>query len=267
MTSPFRAEARFASSDEIFHFNSSGKLEKTTVYLAPICPSCNRQEHLFKFESTSVWCCSHEDCMDSRLSNAGCKSLTYPINFIGHLKKKNNFSSATLEVDGTNDDFIAKWSDLKKGKIKDIIIHGPMGVGKTYCMYAALRDVCKTAPQFSSVILTETELYEKIKNTWIKDSKITEEGMIKKFSSVDFLFLDDLGAPLRTIQGDWGKQILLDILDERLNSLTHRTIISTNLPLEDIEKIYNPRISDRIRFMKQSFIGGISKRKPFESNE
>ena len=267
MNNYFKPTSKFTSNEEIYHFDMKGKLEKTEEFTAPVCPQCHRYEHAFNFGKITVWCCANASCIEQRLSNAGVQSRVYPINFIAHLKKRNQFASAELDIEGNCVDFSEKWKMLREGKIKDIIVSGPMGVGKTYCMYAALKDVCKNAPQLTSLFLTETELYEKIKNTWDKDSLVSEEEMIKKVSSVDFLFLDDVGSASRTNKGDWSKQIMLDILDERLNSLNLRTIISTNCDIEKFAETYDSRISDRINFMKRAFIKGESRRKEFEIKE
>jgi DNA replication protein DnaC len=281
MENTFKPKVRFTSNEEIYHFNFMGKLEKTTVYIAPICPLCRRSEHAFEFNQKTIWCCSNADCLESRLNNAGLQSYSYPINFIGYLRKRNQFATATLDKDGIIDDFVDKWNLLKKGKIKDIIVQGDLGVGKTSCMYASLHEVCKISPQSSVIFVTETEFYEKIKNTWEKDSKISEQDMMKKLSSVDFLFLDDLGSATKTNQGDWCKQVLLDVLDERLNSLTLRTIISSNFIVENSDnprfgnsndfrgtlESYGPRIIDRLRMMTKCFMQGPSRRKPLDPRD
>lgn len=281
MVSAFKPKVRFTSNEEIYHFTAAGKLEKTTVYIAPICPFCRRSEHNFEFDNVTVWCCANDSCMESRLDSAGSQARIYPINFIGHLRRRNQFASASLLRDGITDDFVDKWELLKQGKIKDIILQGDLGIGKTASMYAALREVCKLSPQSTSLFLTETELYEKIKNSWEKESRLTEQEVMKRFSNADFLFIDDLGSATKSNQGDWSKQVLLDILDERLNSLTNRTIISSNFVIEtvinDIEnkankdpslaEIYGSRIADRLRMMTKSYMQGKSRRSPPNEKE
>lgn len=264
MSTPFQSKARFTSKDEIYHFNAAGKLEKTTTFTPPICPICRRHEHNYELGKITIWSCGNKACLDSRIDNAGANSMTYPINFIAQLRKRNQFSNAKLEKDGMVNDFVEKWELLKEGKIKDIILQGDLGVGKTYSMYAALHEVCRLRPQAQVLFMTETELYERIKDTWEKDSKVSEKIALEKISNVEFLFLDDLGSATRSNQGDWSKQILLEILDERLNSYTHYTIISSNFIMADLLNIYGGRIADRLKLMTTAFLQGESRRKPFQ---
>lgn len=268
MSFTIKRNTRLAVGGEIFLLTVKGILEKTEMTVAPRCQQCHRYDHGFQFGGKTIWCCANEECMDQRLTNAeSAKGLQYPINFLKHLRKRSKFETATLTRDGVIDDFVDKWDKLKNGDVKDIFIHGEVGVGKTASMYAALHDLCKIAPQFSSLFLTETELYETVKKTFNKYTEFTEEEIIKKISSVDFLFLDDLGSATRTNQGEWGKQVFLDILDERANNLSVWTIISSNFSVDELECIYNARISDRFKFMTHAYMKGESRRKPIESHD
>jgi DNA replication protein DnaC len=267
---PYVKKANFSSNEKIYRLTENGKYEESASYLSKKCPYCKRYEHNFELKirgiKSTIWCCSDKNCMETRLNNAGILSEQYPLNFLRKLRERSLFSQADLVKNGLNDDFIDKWNLLKEGKIKDIIILGDIGCGKTHCMYGALHNVCETN-LFSTKFCTEEELYKEIKHSWEDKSKTSEEGIIERLVNVKFLFLDDIGAATKTIEGEWGKQLLLSILDLRLNSATLHTIISTNFSIEQIPLIYDARIADRINFMTPAFIKGGSQRKPISTVE
>jgi len=263
----YKQEMKFTDSDKVYHFDENGKCNLTKQYMAKRCPQCNRFETIYKIEDIAIICCANQTCLDQRFDNAiGCADK-YPLNYLKFLKKRNTFANIILEKEGRASDFYEKWQLLKQGKIKDIILNGEIGVGKTACLYAALREVCKNNSSYKAMFMTENELYEHIKHSWDSGQMLSEKEIVQKISEVDFLFLDDLGSAVKTNQGDWGKQMLLDILDERLNSYTLRTIVSTNFSLDQIAQIYDTRIADRLKLMRQAIISGESRRTPIERVE
>ncbi|OSB05139.1 ATP-binding protein, partial [Clostridium botulinum] len=76
-------------------------------------------------------------------------------------------------------------------------------------------------------------------NTWGKEG---EETILKSLSNADLLIIDDLGTEQDT---DWAKSKIYNILDSRYrNGLP--LIVTTNLPLRELENRYEKRTYDRI---------------------
>ena len=74
----------------------------------------------------------------------------------------------------------------------------------------------------------------------------TERSIIERYSTVDFLVLDDFGAEKIT---DWSFSVLYLIIDNRYNNYK-RTIITSNYPLNQLaRKLKDDRIPSRIRTM------------------
>jgi len=74
----------------------------------------------------------------------------------------------------------------------------------------------------------------------------TEGSIIKKYSEVDFLVLDDLGVEKVT---DWSFSVLYLIINSRYNNYK-KTIITSNRTLDYLaEKLDDDRIPSRIRSM------------------
>ena len=191
MYNPFIKKSRYTNNSKIYEFNASGKFVESQSFIAPVCQYCQHHQLNFELGDVTVWCCPKEECIDhlSHLNPAQWRE--YPMNFILHLKKRNEFCSAKLDGnDPIQEDFINKWKLFKQGKIRDIYLSGDLGIGKTHCLIAALKDVCKYAKNMTTCLITEADLYKKIKNSWEKYSDESEKKLIDHYSTVDNLFLD-----------------------------------------------------------------------------
>jgi DNA replication protein DnaC len=160
-------------------------------------------------------------------------------------------------------------------KIDDnILIMGPTGCGKTHLAISVLRyfieqriikmpmqrskegklisDPCYPAGLFITVprlLMDLRSVYtgdRKKRNKWDDNIKATEEDVINEYVEEKFLILDDLGAEKTT---DFSLTSLYMIIDERINNFK-RTIITTNLSLQDIEQKMDARIASRLSGMK-----------------
>lgn len=161
------------------------------------------------------------------------------------------FSSALL------DHFpFSKMVNLKKS----LYIYGNQGVGKTHLMIAILKEILsKTIRkeleekkrldfrvldfcQYSNV----PDLLFSIKQTYEGENKWEKEAeILRRYSNVDYLFLDDLGAE-RT--SEWTLQTFYMILNHRYEEQKY-TFITSNLELKQLENKLSERISSRIAGM------------------
>ena len=92
-------------------------------------------------------------------------------------------------------------------------------------------------PLFISV----PELLLEIRDTF-QSNEISEKAVIDKYSWVDVLILDDLGVEKTS---DWVLQTLYTIMDRRYREEL-RTIITSNLDIEEIREKFDDRIASRI---------------------
>jgi DNA replication protein DnaC len=82
-----------------------------------------------------------------------------------------------------------------------------------------------------------------IKSTFSDVSEITETDLIKKYSNIDVLVLDDLGAEKMT---EWAYSVLYVLINERYEK-DKITIFTSNLSLNELsEKLGDDRIPSRI---------------------
>ena len=152
-------------------------------------------------------------------------------------------------------DFPRSWEKLKDSG-EGIFLTGSRGVGKTHLAVALMREVMLAArpvkhfdtyrfafhklPLFVSV----PELLLEIRDTY-NGNEISEKEVIDKYSWVDVLVLDDLGVEKPS---EWVLQTLYIIIDRRYRE-DLRTIITSNLGIEEIEEKLDDRIASRIAGM------------------
>lgn len=140
--------------------------------------------------------------------------------------------------------------DYLKFETGNVILSGPPGIGKSHLsigLAKALNEKSKECENPKSVIFISTSaLFNKIEESFNGRGDFTESYAVDLLSKVDFLFLDDLGkessmsANLKEAN-DWRQRVLFKILDNR-----QTTFFNTNLSSNDIKKIYNQALADRI---------------------
>jgi len=98
----------------------------------------------------------------------------------------------------------------------------------------------------TSAFITVPELLYSIKATYKPNPTTTEDAILQKYSSVDLLVLDDLGAQNTT---DWSYQILYLIINRRYESM-RTTIVTSNYDLDELGSLMEDgRIPSRLEQM------------------
>lgn len=137
---------------------------------------------------------------------------------------------------------------LNPEKNFNTIFSGVPGAGKSHLAMSILKMVNENAnPLMSCLFISVNDLMRVIKDSISnKESKYTEDNMIRLLTKADLLVLDDLGSESSfkretTESSEYNQKILFAILNAR-----SRTIITTNLSSEELRAIYNPKIISRI---------------------
>lgn len=147
-----------------------------------------------------------------------------------------------LNIKKACEKFIENFENLEE---KNLLFIGNTGLGKTYmsnCIANELLKRGKTVLYQTSPVLLETIIDKKFN----KYKNQNSDEFYKNILNVDLLIIDDLGtenANSLTI-GELFTIINTRILN--LNNKPTKTIISTNLSIEQIFKIYEERIGSRI---------------------
>lgn len=128
-----------------------------------------------------------------------------------------------------------------------LIFFGKAGAGKTHLAVAIARYVIEQK-QIAARVARTVELLADIRQTFSEHDGYRAENemeLIRKFTSVSLLILDDLGAEKVS---DWVCEVLYRVIDERW--LEQKPIIvTTNFNLKELEERIGERIISRIAGM------------------
>ena len=136
--------------------------------------------------------------------------------------------------------FIEKFDDPEE---KNLIFTGNTGVGKTYLSNCIANEILK----LGKTVLYQTApvMFDEI-NTAKFGKENSNFDLLENILNVDLLIIDDLGTEKIT---ESKITELFTIINTRLlnqNNRITKTIISTNLSLQDLYDIYEERIVSRI---------------------
>lgn len=128
------------------------------------------------------------------------------------------------------------------------VLTGLPGAGKSHLAMSILKAVNDNSdPLVSCLFISTVELLRLIKDSISnKESRYTEENMIRLLTKADLLVLDDLGSEsslknTSSESSEFNQRVLYTILNSR-----SRTIITTNLNSDQMNAIYNPKLVSRI---------------------
>lgn len=159
--------------------------------------------------------------------------------------KNNNIPPVFQEVsiENLSNDSEGKKKEIIKQWIADphsLVIFGKTGRGKTAFMHTLIREALKVHHiwdfRFEKAKSMDDKMLQLIQNFG------TCAELTRKLCDVKYLFLDDLGTERLTERAE---RELCSILDYRYD-FQYKTIITTNLEYDQMEKIYGQRIFSRL---------------------
>lgn len=128
------------------------------------------------------------------------------------------------------------------GANNNTIFSGDSGTGKSHLAYAIIKNYAHKTNKLATIIN-----FPDLLNRMKQDLKNNDYSYLDKIIEMDLLVLDDIGAEKQT---DWTDEILYRILDKR-----SRTIITTNLTGQELQKRYDKRtVSRLLKGVTQDFI-------------
>ncbi len=131
-------------------------------------------------------------------------------------------------------------------KSDSLYINGSVGVGKTYICNAISREVIKKG--YNVVYMTALNLMQQLR-LYLYSSFETEQEHEEKYNLLidsDLLIIDDLGTENIT---ENSISNLFNLINSRIIK-SKPIIISTNVPIKEIPRLYDERISSRIKDFK-----------------
>lgn len=132
----------------------------------------------------------------------------------------------------------------------DLLLRGGTGLGKTFLSACIAREVSKKG--VSVVYETAVAALAAFEAQKFHPSDEADER-VRRLLSCELLILDDLGTELVT---DFTRSALYTLVNSRLLA-GHRTIISTNLTMDELERLYTPQLCSRLRgeYQDLPFVG------------
>ena len=124
-------------------------------------------------------------------------------------------------------------------RMKNLFLSGPPGLGKTFLSACIARKVSEKG--FSVVYDTAGNIFAQFENRkFLRDETARDET--RRYLSCDLLILDDLGSEMTT---QFVQSALYELLNTRLVE-GRRTVISSNLTMEEAARRYSPQVASRL---------------------
>lgn len=120
-----------------------------------------------------------------------------------------------------------------------LILSGLPGTGKSHLAGAVLQAIL---PNHVGVYVTLMDLIRMLRDTWRRDSELTETQMLARLQAIPLLVIDEIGVQYGT---DGERAILFDVLDRRYRELKP-SILMTNLGKDEFRTAIGDRVFDRL---------------------
>lgn len=150
------------------------------------------------------------------------------------------------------DSSLSQYSAARAPLNRGIIAVGPVGTHKTHLLTA--RTFASAMNGKTVQIINWTYFCLEVRDTYKNASKVSEQDILKKYSKMDYLAIDDLGVG-KSVEGkesEASRVLCYLLLDYRYsNALV--TDASANLTPEELESRFDDRIGRRLREMCDVF--------------
>lgn len=220
-----------------------------------LCPLCNKNEAGVEF----VYDDMHDDadengeiqipgpcqaCIDERKRQSRIATAERKRKSIEEIPDRiTKYGVYPLYKNATMNDIDEKMCNKISSAQRNIYFQGPPGTGKTHLAVAMLNQDLRERKEV--MFTTVTNLLIEIKSTFNNQSDKTEQDIVAKYSDVDNLYLDDIGAERIT---DWSASLIYSIIDQRYG-FEKRTIFTSNLTIGELDEKLGARIASRIAGM------------------
>ena len=166
------------------------------------------------------------------------KSVHWPLKYAGVSKL---YAGCTFNTYKGNAKLVTDLIEIAKTD-NSLILRGNTGCGKTHLAVAMIENKNYHDVRF----ITVPDLLLKIRSSFNNPSGVNEDEIIREYSEIPILVLDDLGAEKTS---EFAITTLYIILDRRIRDC-RKTIITTNLSKEEIEATFGARIASRLAGME-----------------
>lgn len=196
-------------------------------------------------ENGTICQCQYDKSLESKLMFANIpeefKDLTVNSFDVGMYSKEDSIQKAIIAKKAAVN-FIKNYEEFKE-QGKGIYYYSDIkGSGKTRLATSIGNALIKTR-KIGVKYITTFDLLSEIKNTFNKNSEISESELIKAIKEIEVLILDDVGVEDPT---PWVKTIFYGILNGRMIS-KKVTIFTSNSTIDELK--HDDRVKSRIEKM------------------
>jgi len=135
--------------------------------------------------------------------------------------------------------FTCEFDDVYKTG-RSAIFCGKPGTGKTHLAVGIGLEIIN---KYSVGFTTVQRVMRRVKDSWRKDAEESETEVIKLYTTVDLLIIDEIGVQFGS---EFEKNAMFDILNERYED-RKPTILLSNLTQIEVKVFLGDRIYDRLR--------------------
>lgn len=173
--------------------------------------------------------------IEQRLSRAGI-----PQRF-----RDRTFDNFIADTDGKREalkvaaEFASNFAEHRK-QGTTVIFSGKPGTGKSHLAIAAAVTVMQTS---TAIYINALDLVRMIRETWRRDSEMSEAQVLDDLSTIGLLVIDEVGMQYGT---ESEQVILFDVINRRYRDLMP-TILLTNLGKAGMKEFLGERSFDRLR--------------------
>lgn len=133
-----------------------------------------------------------------------------------------------------------------------VYLQGSPGCGKTHLASALIKNANALARGKCCLFMNFPALQQRIRASYNDQNSQDSEGkFITQMIDADILVLDDIASEINPLDirgkvSDFSARILYAVMDARAENKP--TIITSNIPWKDLEKLIDPRVYSRMRF-------------------
>lgn len=173
-----------------------------------------------------------------------------------NFKQLPSFENVDFSIFGNNEknmktfyDKMKKFSQSASPSVKNnILIYGHTGVGKTYLVECMANNAINN--QVYTVYVSAYELSRDfLKHAFAKLEE--KNAILEKYLDAEILIIDDLGS--ETVYNNITEEYMYLIINER-QFKNKKTVITTNITLQQIRDIYGERVFSRIADNRNSYL-------------
>ena len=200
------------------------------------CSLCNKAERQREEdEAGAAEEAKRQKRIEDKLCGAGIPAAFVGRTFENYVVESDDMRSARDVAQSFARSF---WVEaVKHGGI--LVFGGVTGTGKSHLALAVAQAVLKRG---TAMYMDVSDLIQRVRGTWRRDSQQSEEELMTLLSSIDLLVIDEVGVQRGTKDE---QNTLTDIINRRYRDL-RPTILLTNLPGQELIELLGPRVMSRL---------------------